>query len=176
MMRLILVAAFALALTACSQTRTTASGGGAPSFVKVYRKTDGSTMYFAGPMHYAGKNGNLMVDFTVNQSGENNDYVVCNFTFTSSQNSSFKPTGLQMKDGSVESDPVTEFELFFAEKKKKTYMYRYSCVVQKSVWIAWMGADNHALVINGMEFDGGKKHKRRVGEVRDYILFPLSQN
>ena len=176
MMRLILVAACAIVLIGCGQTRTTASGGGAPSFVKAFRKADGSTMYFAGPMHYAGKNGAVLVDFTINQTAENSDYVVCNFTFTSTQNSTFKPTALVLKSGSVESFPATEFELFFAEKKKNTYTYRYSCLVQKAAWVIWMGTDNHALVINGMQFEGGKKHKRHVGEVRDYILFPLSQN
>ena len=163
-------------LAGCGSGVNTTSGGGTPSLVKVFRKQDGSSMYFAGPMHYTGKDGDLAMDFTINPSKEEPTVVVCNFTYTSTQNNSFKPDRLVLKSKGIESAPATSFELFFAEKKKKVYTYRYSCALEVPDWTVWMNADNHEIDLNGMLFEGGKKHKRHLAEVRDYILFPLSQN
>ncbi len=116
-----------------------------------------------------------MLDFTINASGSAPNTVVCNFTFTSDRNDNFKPSSFILKSADVQSAAASEFELFFAEKNKKVYTYRYSCSLVLSDWLTWMRADGHEIKLNEMLFAGGKKHKRHLQEVRDYVVFPLSQ-
>lgn len=164
-----------LGLGACSRAGSAASGSGSPSVVKVFRKADGATMFFAGPMNYRSGKAALAVDFTVNQANGAVDSVVCNFTYSSPSDNDFKPQRFELNDGQNRTEASTGFELFYAEKRKNRYTYRYSCRLPANEWIQWMNADGHSIVINELSFIGGAKHKRHVSEVRNNIVFPLSR-
>lgn len=164
-----------LTLAACNRAGYAVSGSGSPSVVKVFRKADGETMFFAGPMNYKSGKASLAVDFTLNQIDGKVDSVVCNFTYSSPNDDDFKPKRLELDNGQKPAVASTDFELFYAEKRKKRYTYRYSCRLSASEWIQWMNADGHSIVLNELSFTGGAKHKRHVTEVRNIILFPLSR-
>lgn len=176
-MRSLLIASLfaALLFTGCSP-RTAAGGGGAVSLVKVFMRSDGSTMYFAGPMYYRSDNkGQLAIDFTLNKFPDQEGSVICNFTYRSKTDASFKPKTFLLAGDGISAQASENFELFFAEKSGEVYTYRYSTNYPERAWLKWLATDRHSIVVNATEFEGGKKHRKHLREVRDRIVFPLSQ-
>lgn len=177
-MRNLVLLSFLLSLLLWSSCapRSGASGGGAVSLVKTFKRTDGSTMYFAGPMHYrSDSKGQLAIDFTLNKFPNQPGSVICNFTYRSKSDADFKPQTFLLAGDGISAEASQTFELFFAEKSGKVYTYRYSTTYPEAAWLKWLNTDRHSIIVNATEFEGGKKHRKHLREVRDRIVFPLSQ-
>lgn len=164
-----------MSLAGCSP-RTSAGGSGSVSLVKIFMRSDGSTMYFAGPMYYASADkGTLAIDFTLNKFPDQEGEVICNFTYRSKSDATFKPKTFLLAGDGISSEASENFDLFFAEKAGKVFTYRYSTTYAETKWLEWLATDRHSIIINAKEFQGAKKHRKHLREVRDRIVFPLSQ-
>jgi hypothetical protein len=167
---------FLLPAVGCAPRMASSGGGGQVSLVKIFTKTDGGTLYFAGPMAYRSTetSDEISIDFSLNKpkDGEQGE-VTCNFTLITATSSEFKPSLLQLGIADAMLIEVTEFEKFFSEIRKKRYHFRYSVVVAESIWVKWIESDKHRLVLNGQTFVGGKRHTKDLKEVRERVVFPL---
>lgn len=172
---LILLACFLLPAAGCSPKAGGGTGSGSPSLVKVFLRSDGSTMYFAGPLNYRQKDGDgqLEVDFTLNKFPDSLAQVVFNYTYFSKSNATFKPSSMKLEAAGQSLSTGEGFEKFFSEKTKKGYKYRYSTVFDETGWVKWVKTDKHQIRIDDLIFSGGKKHKKHIEEVRDKVIFPL---
>lgn len=167
---------FLLPAVGCAPRAASSGGSGQVSLVKIFSKSDGGTLYFAGPMAYRSEetSDEISIDFSLNKpKGGEEGEVTCNFTFISATSSEFKPSTLQLRSSDALLIEVTDFEKFFSEMRKKRFRYRYSTVVAESVWVKWIESDKHRLVLNGQTFIGGKRHTKDVKEVRERVVFPL---
>jgi hypothetical protein len=172
----ILILFFLLPSVGCMPKAASSSGSGQVSLVKIFSKSDGSTLYFAGPMAYksTANKDEIAIDFSLNKPGDGSEgEVTCNFTYLSSVASEFKPSRVELASSDATLIEITSFEKFYNEIRRKRYRYRYSFVVSESIWVKWMESDKHVLRLNDQPFLGGKKHTKQLQQVRDQVLFPL---
>lgn len=173
---LILASTFLLLFSVGCGHRASTAGSGSVSLVKVFTRSDGSTMYFAGPMYYkSNSKGHLAIDFTLNKFPDKVGSVICNFTYRSKTDADFKPQTFLLAGDGISATASEDFEMFFAEKSSKGFVYRYSTSYPEQAWLKWLATDQHSIVINETAFEGGKKHRKHLTEVRDRIVFPLSR-
>lgn len=159
-------------LASCG-VRSTAGGPGSPSLVKVFSRPDGSTMYFAGPLHYRQVEGKveLEIDYTV---VDNTDTVVCNFTLIATEQLDMPPNKITFEGDGGAIASSEKFEEFFREKQKK-YRYRYSTTILRSEWLVFMKQGAQGIEINSLVFKGGKRHAKNHQMIKDQIIFSIDR-
>ncbi len=165
-----------LPLAGCSPKAGGGSGGGSPSVVKVFSRSDGSMLYFAGPLEYKNQEGGdqILLDFTLNKLPNEAGEVVCNFTLISADKATFKPTSLKLVNDQLEAS-AGGFDLLFAERKGKHYRYRYGASFQTDQWLSWAESENGAVLLNDTSFKPQRKTRKHMREVNDRIIFQLRQ-
>lgn len=174
-MRLSVLLLLFLPLAGCAPKM--AGGSGSPSLVKIFSRADGSTLYFAGPLYYEQVDGKsrLELDFTLIKMDKEKGTVTCNFTLASRELNAFVPETLALQSDSNKIHLVSEFKKLFQEKKRKDYRYRYSFELPEDLWVAWMQATPHFILLNDMQLKGGKKHKKHRQMIDDQVLFSIQQ-
>lgn len=154
------------------------SGPGTPNLVKTFNREDGSTMYFAGPVYFdqADGKGMLTIDYTYIHPKEESGWeelVTTNFTFEHPDLDAFKPTTMIWQSSEGEKVESIGFDEFFKEKKKKVYRYRYSTSLKKEDWIRFMESESSVILLEGMQFEPGKKYKNHRRQILDEVVFAI---
>ena len=154
------------------------SGAGSPSLVKTFMREDGNTMYFAGPVYFDQVNGKgmLTIDYTYIHAKDESGWeelVTTNFTFEHPEQDSFNPTKMIWQSAEGEKVESIGFDEFFKEKKQKVYRYRYSTSLKKADWVRFMESESSMIVLEGMQFEPGKKYKNHRQQILDEVVFAI---
>jgi hypothetical protein len=175
-LRFVLLFSAASLMLACGGVRRTGSPGDA-GLITVFQKEDGQVMYFAGPMRLQeeGEKGSIEFDFTVHSNNHQGDSVVMNFTYAHPDLNDFKPGAFSVSAENKQLLKYTgEYELFFKERSKN-YLYRYSFTLPFEDWQRWMQDDKPTVALGSRQFRSSRKFRKDQSQIRDLILFPLSQ-
>ncbi|MFM1931356.1 MAG: hypothetical protein RL226_659 [Bacteroidota bacterium] len=159
-----------IALAGCG-VKSSSSGSGKVSLVKVFSRPDGSTMYFMGPLFFASKSdhADMEIDYTYIPLAD--DSVTANFTILSRSASDFAFNGMEFS-GDEPIASTTSAKLFFKEKRGKSFAFRYSVRIEAKAWRTFMKSASPTIRVNSMVFTPGKKHRKHMQAVRDQVLFP----
>lgn len=152
-----------------------AKSKGSLSHYQTYFVNDSVVQYFIKPLKFKAENNNeLLVDFTFRHSSNTDISVTMNFSLLSDSDAGV----LEELDVVMDSDSFEIYKpkLFFREKKKNNFHYRYSSTINLKQFVKFFGANKQTFNIRADRFVPSAKSSKVIQIINnDLVDFQLKK-